>query len=321
MKDFLKKIKKDDITFLLALGVFVVVGIFRYYDENMLYHVAPWPILQSVGFNKLAMMVLVGSMFLFYLISIIKVKNEDKKMIYYLSAFLSVFLVPLFSTVEYLGTMDMYAWMILFWIVLSFSFDKMVWLSIPLAFIMMFISPMSVFNCGVLVLVLSLFKKNSLFICNIIAEVVAVILSISMYGLNTDAQYVLSITKFFAMSIMHIPYLIIAFVFFSGLIKKASGKKKIVWTCFVLGALPSILVNFYIGDYTRTILYTFMYFIVGVMFFMMCGDSLVISQMNETKEKVKEWVPIPVVLVAYPLLFVTFWIAGPVVLFTEVFTG
>ena len=321
MKDFLKKIKKDDITFLLALGVFVIVGIFRYYDENMLYHIAPWPILQSVGFNKFAMMVLVGSMFLFYLISIIKVNKENKKMIYYLSAFLSVFLVPLFSTVEYFGTMDMYAWMILFWIVISFTFDKLAWISVPLSFLMLFISPMSVFNCGVLVLVLSLFKKNSLLICNIIAEIVAVVFSISMYGLNTDAQHVLSIAKFFAMSIMHVPYLIIAFIFFGGIIKKATGNKKIVWTCFVLGALPSILVNFYIGDYARTILYTFMYFILGVMYFIVRGDSLAVSLMSETKEKVKEWVPIPAVLVAYPLLFVTFWIAGPVVLFTEVFTG
>lgn len=329
MKEFIKNNKKNDITFLITLGVLVIISIFRFYDEEMKYHEAPWSILQNLTINKLAIVALVGSMFVFFFICIIKSKKEDKKTMYYLCTFLTVFMVPMFSTYEYLGTMDMYAWIVMFLITICFVLGKVVWLSIPLSFLMLLISPMSAFNCGILVIILSFYKmineskKSYILLClfNIVVEIGAVVISIYKYGLHTDPQYILSMNKFLVFGFMLLPYLLIAGVFFVGLIKKSVGKDIATWLCFVVGAVPSIVVNVYIGDYTRAILYTFIYFIVGVMCFIARQDSTVIEQMNKTKEVVKCWVPIPAVLVAYPLLFITFWIAGPIVLFTEVFTG
>ena len=35
-----------------------------------------------------------------------------------------------------------------------------------------------------------------------------------------------------------------------------------------------------------------------------------ISQLQETKDKVKEYLPIPEVFILYPLIFITFWMMG-----------
>lgn len=318
MNGLLNKIDKRDVGFLGILALYAIVIVFRFFDRGLIYHAARFSVMQNYNFSLLVIFGYFVMLFLLYFVCLNKVDVKNKKNTYYLIMFSTVFMLPMFLNVNYFGTMDVYAWILLMTQLVCLVLCKMEWMTIPLAFLMTYISPITFFYCETIVLFLLLNKylkqknkKYLVFFCiNSFIGIVSFCVSKMQNTLPTDVQMNLSLKQFALMIICLSPYLYWGFLF----LKKMSAK-----LFMVVGALPSIVINIYLHDYARAIFYVFTYFIIIVMCLVVLKDEETIIQLESTKTEIKKWIPLPILVIVYPLLFMTFWIAGPLALMAENF--
>lgn len=286
MKKIFKTYEKTNVSYFIGLFVFVAAAFFRFYDRKLWKHQATFDFMKNEQFALVAIGVYFAVCMLFLGVCIRKTAEDEKKMMRYLAAFMSVFAFPIFLPKYYFGSLDMYAWMLV------------------------------IMCCTFLVLGRRILSLITAGLCDLM-----VIFSIYQNGWNPDVREVMSLQQFLAAIVLLSPYLFIAWDFFRGVQRKQEQKSRIIlWILFLLG-IPNAVMQTVMGDYARAIVYTFMYYILIVMTMMALQHQPVVAQMRETKDKLKQMVPIPSVVIAYPLLIMTFWIAGPITLFTEVFTG
>lgn len=327
MNSMLSKIEKKDIIFLGVLALFAVVSVFRFFDRVLITHSFPFGIMKQYEFAKIVTVLYGISMFVFYYICLMKCQLNNKKNMYYMIMFISVFTFPMFLNQNYFGTLDVYAWIILFSEVICIVLNKFEWISIVFTFVMTIISPVTFFYCECIALVLFLYqyiqkkKKKYLFIflVNSLIGIAGFVIKFLQNSLIKDTQVNLSLTQFMAMLLCMSPYVYFAFEFFKGLFKNCEKNKWMLWGSIILGVLPSVVINLYIQDFARVIFYVFTYFIAIVMSLIVMNDIDVILQIEIVKEKIKKWIPLPIIFIVYPLLFMTFWIAGPLEVMVENF--
>ncbi len=72
----------------------------------------------------------------------------------------------------------------------------------------------------------------------------------------------------------------------------------------VATVLPEMILKV---DYGRYMFRIFYYYISMVMMFMAMGDTVVADQVEETKEDVKGKVPVPMVVLLYPMFLTPFY--------------
>lgn len=126
---------------------------------------------------------------------------------------------------------------------------------------------------------------------------------------EAEARYhVLNRTEFPAFLVLYAPYLPIVTHFFKGLFQRSEdGKSKWVHAAFLLGActiLPQYLLKVDFGRYAFT---TFTYYIVMIMMFMVMKDECVAVQLDATKEKIKATIPVPWIVLLYPMFLMPFY--------------
>lgn len=318
MRSLFSKIEKKDITFLGVLALFTLVVVFRFFDRGLVYHAARFSIMQNYNFSMLVITGYFFTLFLVYFLCLNKVQTENKKNIYYLIMFSAVFSLPMFLNINYFGTMDVYVWILVLIQMLFLIIGKVEWLSVPLVFLITYISPLSFFYCETIVLFLFLNKyykqKNRrylvLFCINSLIGLIVFFVAKYQENLLIDAQMNLTLKQFLLMILCFSPYLYLAFVFLK--------KLKMKWF-MIIGVLPSVVINLYLQDFSRAVFYVFAYFIFVVLCLVVLEDENTISQLEATKTKVKEWIPLPILVIVYPLLFMTFWVAGPLALMNENF--
>ena len=319
------KVIKQDIWFLLALAFCALASASRFYDEKLNAHTVSFEILKSEQINLIAMLVYYILQLLFCFVC--SVVSENKKNVYYLAAFLSVFTFPMFWSASYFGTMDMYGWMMAFLCGCLIVLGKAEWLVAPLCFFMTLLCPMAIYTCGCMILVLlvykALWKKKKRYVLWAVFSGISIWAGKMQAGVlgNTDidAQDEVVFSKFILMLICMSPYLLIALLFLVGLIRKNAWNKKIATLILGLGVFPSAVVYIQAEDYGRAVFYVFTYFIFITITLLSMQDNEILAQLEETKDKIKEYFPIPVLIIAYPLLFMSLWIAGAYVPLKETF--
>lgn len=126
---------------------------------------------------------------------------------------------------------------------------------------------------------------------------------------EAEARYhALNRTEFPAFLVLYAPYLPIVIHFFKGLFQRSEdGKSKWGHAAFLLGActiLPQYLLKVDFGRYAFT---TFTYYIVMVMMFMVMKDECVAVQLDTTKEKIKATIPVPWIVLLYPMFLMPFY--------------
>ncbi len=140
---------------------------------------------------------------------------------------------------------------------------------------------------------------------------------------ESEARYhILNWTEFPAFLLLYAPYLPIVWHFFKGLFLREKGSrffeknaleggskscKQLAHLAFLLGActiLPQYLLKVDYGRYAFT---TFTYYIVILMVYILFGDEDVASQLDSTKEKIKATIPVPWVVLLYPMFLMPFY--------------
>lgn len=319
--------EKSDIKFLAALVFFALASLSRFFDEKLNFHIAFSSFMQKyeIAFGVMLFYFLV--LFVFYYICMANCEVKNKKTIYYLIAFYSTFAFPMFLSADYFGAMDVYAW-ILTWIgAISFVKGKAEWITVPICLCMAVLSPMSVLTGGCICIAIHMYKfmtqkGNRYLVYSItcfIMCIAGVLITRYLGVFASDAQDVLSLERFIVMVIFMSPYFYIAATFFYGIIKRVDVKTKAGIVFVILGAVPSAGIYIYLQDYARAFFHMFTYFILTVVILFAAKDMHIIEQMDRTKELIKKWFPVPVLILVVPFLFMTLWIIGEQVLMTEIF--
>ena len=126
---------------------------------------------------------------------------------------------------------------------------------------------------------------------------------------DSEARYrELNRSEFPAFLLLYSPYLLIFIHYFKHLFGRASSaKQKWNYAAFLLGALTILPQYILKVDYGRYAFTTFTYYIVMLMLFMVMGDQAVAQQLEATKRKIKDTIPVPWVVLLYPMFLMPFY--------------
>lgn len=329
MKKLIKKINKKDVSFIFALALFAALAIIRCFDYTLAYHVTIFSIMQNYKFAILVTLGYFVVLFFMYLTCIAYCDEKQKRNLHYLIAFLSIFSFTMFLPAAYFGTTDVYAWLLAFFMGTLLVMEKGEWMTIPLSVVLTILSPTSIFICSCLIIVILLYKffaKNDkkyliYALLNGIASVLGVLVVIVHSSIEIDIQNHISFKQFLVVLVMLSPYLYIALSFFAGVFKRLNDRKTKGFLFVILGVIPSVVINLNIKDYTRALYYVFFYFISIIMFLVAMKDEDVSTELEVTKNKLTDYLPIPAILIAYPLVIITIWISGFQFLLEETLLG
>jgi len=321
------KLYKKDIVFLLALVFFALASFSRFFDEKLHSHTALFPWMKEYDAVIVSTVVYFIIIFVLFVVCIACCREKYKSNIYYLVCFYSTFAFPMFLSADYFGCTDIYAWMLTWIGGILLVTKRFEWMLILISFCIALISPISVFSgvCIILAILIYRFfaKKENRYlgysIASFVAACIGFMVAKMLGGFDLDAQQVLSLERFAVMVIFMSPYLYIAMKFFGNLVHKAESKQKWGIVCWIIGILPSSIVCIYLQDYARAFFHVFSYFILSVIIHIASGEEPVEEQLENVKEKIKEWSPIPILIIAIPFLFMTLWISGQQFLLTEIF--
>ncbi len=107
--------------------------------------------------------------------------------------------------------------------------------------------------------------------------------------------------------LLFFPYLVIGLSFFKKLISNKDRLHRFVYLVLFAGVatvLPEMLLKV---DYGRYMFRIFYYYISMVMVFIAMGDTTVADQLEETKEGIKRKIPVPLVVLFYPMFLTPFF--------------
>lgn len=124
----------------------------------------------------------------------------------------------------------------------------------------------------------------------------------------SEARYhKLNRSEFPAFLLLYSPYFFIALHFFGNLLRGKSGVQRWYLPAYFLGAftiLPQYLLKVDFGRYAFT---TFSYYIIMTVTLIVMGEKTVAVQLQHTKEKIKETIPVPLVVLLYPMFLMPFY--------------
>ena len=315
MKD---KLQKKDMTFLLALAGFGFLCVLRYYNENMMQHL--WA-LSILGNRR----IIQGMTAVFFLIligvagqALRKVSKENRSGIYYMATLLAVCLMPMFICDSYMGSPDLYAWVIILLCIVVLLNERCDGIVLPGILLAAYICPMIVFSGGALLFAAVLAKgmcednkRNMVQAAGmVVMAFVAFVLAKETYGFAADVQGRISGKRFLVIVLLFLPYTYAIFQFFASLIKEQTdGRHRLAYLLCGLGSVPGFLLWAYLGDYCRAVIYAFVYYLL-LLLILYCQDLAFQTSWNTFRLWIKEKVVLEPVVVIYPLIILTFWMVS-----------
>ncbi|MBD8915578.1 MAG: hypothetical protein EGR77_06250 [Pseudobutyrivibrio sp.] len=315
MKD---KLQKKDMTFLLALAGFGFLCVLRYYNENMMQHL--WA-LSILGNRR----IIQGMTAVFFLIligvagqALRKVSKENRSGIYYMATLLAVCLMPMFICDSYMGSPDLYAWVIILLCIVALLDGRCDGIVLPGILLAAYICPMIVFSGGALLFAAVLAKgmcednkRNMVRAAGmVVMAFVAFVLAKETYGFATDVQGRISGKRFLVIVLLFLPYIYAIFQFFASLInEQTDGRHRLAYLLCGLGSVPGFLLWAYLGDYCRAVIYAFVYYLL-LLLILYCQDLAFQTSWNTFRLWIKEKVVLEPVVVIYPLIILTFWMVS-----------
>ena len=329
MRGFGLEIEKNDKEFLTVLAFFAVLCMSRFYDHALYSHPAPFSILQSYYVVVLATAVYYAALFVFYIVCVGKTLRFNKKLMYYLVALCSVFTFPMFLQANYFGSMDVYAWFFTLMGICLIVLEHGEWLVVLYGLLSACICPMFVFGGGCLLLVFLFYQRcikeekkyGCMLLAFILAEAVGFLVSYVRGSFSMDVQMTVSLRNFVLMMVLMSPYLLMSIIYFQNLLRGAKKRMKMAYTVIFAGGIPSAAMYALRGDFARAFFYVFAYYVVTLLVLMAMRDEGAESGLMVLKNKILQWVPIPAIVVVYPILFMTLWISGAHELIVETVLG
>lgn len=312
MKDILKK---SDKMFLLALAGFGFLCVMRYYNGNMMQHLWALSILGNrriiQGTTAVVFLILIGVAGQ----ALRKVSKENRSGIYYMATLLAVFLMPMFICDSYMGSPDLYAWIIILLCIVALFDGRCDGIVLPGILLAAYICPMIVFSGGAILFIAMLAKglrednkRNVVQAAGmVVMALVAFVLAKGTYGFAADVQGRISGKRFLVIVLLFLPYIYAILKFFVSLIKEQTdGKSRLAYFLCGLGATPGFLLWAYLGDYCRAVIYAFAYYLL-LLLILYCQDVDFQTSWNTFRLWIKEKVVLEPVVVIYPLIILTFW--------------
>ena len=312
MRDILKK---SDKMFLLALAGFGFLCVMRYYNGNMMQHL--WA-LSILGNRR----IIQGMTAVFFLIligvagqALRKVSKENRSGIYYMATLLAIFLMPMFICDSYMGSPDLYAWVIILLCIVALLDGRCDGIVLPGILLAAYVCPMIVFSGGAILFIAMLAKglrednkRNVVQAAGmVVMALVAFVLAKGTYGFAADVQGRISGKRFLVIVLLFLPYIYAILKFFVSLIKEQTdGKSRLAYFLCGLGATPGFLLWAYLGDYCRAVIYAFAYYLL-LLLILYCQDVDFQTSWNTFRLWIKEKVVLEPVVVIYPLIILTFW--------------
>lgn len=305
-------------TFLLALAGFGFLCVLRYYNENMMQHL--WA-LSILGNRR----IIQGMTAVFFLIligvagqALRKVSKENRSGIYYMATLLAVCLMPMFICDSYMGSPDLYAWVIILICIAAFLNGRCDGIILPGILLAAYICPMIVFSGGALlfaaVLAKGMWEDNKRNMVQaagmVVMAFVAFVLAKETYGFAADVQGRISGKRFLVIVLLFLPYIYGILKFFVVLIKEQTdGRHRLAYLLCGLGSVPGFLLWAYLGDYCRAVIYAFVYYLL-LLLILYCQELAFQTSWNTFRLWIKEKVVLEPVVVIYPLIILTFWMVS-----------
>ena len=315
MKD---KLQKKDMTFLLALAGFGFLCVLRYYNENMMQHL--WAL--SILGNRRIIQVMTAVFFLILIgvagQALRKVSKENRSGIYYMATLLAVCLMPMFICDSYMGSPDLYAWVIILLCIVALLDGRCDGIVLPGILLAAYTCPMIVFSGGALLFAAVLAKgmcednkRNMVQAAGmVVMALVAFVLAKGTYGFAADVQGRISGKRFLVIVLLFLPYIYAIFQFFASLInEQTDGRHRLAYLLCGLGSVPGFLLWAYLGDYCRAVIYAFVYYLL-LLLILYCQDLAFQTSWNTFRLWIKEKVVLEPVVVIYPLIILTFWMVS-----------
>lgn len=304
--------------FLLALAGFGFLCVMRYYNGNMMQHL--WA-LSILGNRR----IIQGMTAVFFLIligvagqALRKVSKENRSGIYYMATLLAVCLMPMFICDSYMGSPDLYAWVIILLCIVALLDGRCDGIVLPGILLAAYICPMIVFSGGALLFAAVLAKgmcednkRNMVLAAGmVIMALVAFVLARGTYGFAADVQGRISGKRFLVIILLFLPYIYAIFKFFVALIKEQMDRRhRLAYLLCGLGAVPGFMLWAYLGDYCRAVIYAFVYYLL-LLLILYCQDLAFQTSWNTFRLWIKEKVVLEPVVVIYPLIILTFWMVS-----------
>lgn len=305
-------------TFLLALAGFGFLCVLRYYNENMMQHL--WA-LSILGNRR----IIQGMTAVFFLIligvagqALRKVSKENRSGIYYMATLLAVCLMPMFICDSYMGSPDLYAWVIILLCIVALLDGRCDGIVLPGILLAAYTCPMIVFSGGALLFAAVLAKgmcednkRNMVQAAGmVVMALVAFVLAKGTYGFAADVQGRISGKRFLVIVLLFLPYIYAIFQFFASLInEQTDGRHRLAYLLCGLGSVPGFLLWAYLGDYCRAVIYAFVYYLL-LLLILYCQDLAFQTSWNTFRLWIKEKVVLEPVVVIYPLIILTFWMVS-----------
>lgn len=300
----LKEQKKEDNKFLFCLGMFALVSFILY---------APNESRNILGY-KTAVIVYVAYILTFLLLyrSILaKARATMNKTLRYLMVFMSIFAFSFFLNVEKFGGADIYQLILLCSCLSVLLYGRREWLIVPLTAVAVGMGVGYIFLYGSIVPVLLLYKYFARTDVGrrkyLLLSVLTVAVSIFMFFLCGGFKYFAEVTLFCnfrrlgVFVLCFIPYLVMAFSFFRGLIRD-SQKKTWGWI-LCLGGITSIPLLALKNQGGSCVFSVFLFYALVIGMLLAMGDLDAIRQMERLKTTLQRREPIGVFVLAYPVLF------------------
>lgn len=244
-----------------------------------------------------------------------KVSKENRSGIYYMATLLAVFLMPMFICDSYMGSPDLYAWIIILLCIVALFDGRCDGIVLPGILLAAYICPMIVFSGGAILFIAMLAKglrednkRNVVQAAGmVVMALVAFVLAKGTYGFAADVQGRISGKRFLVIVLLFLPYIYAILKFFVSLIKEQTdGKSRLAYFLCGLGATPGFLLWAYLGDYCRAVIYAFAYYLL-LLLILYCQDVDFQTSWNTFRLWIKEKVVLEPVVVIYPLIILTFW--------------
>ncbi len=300
----LKERKIENDKFLFWLGMFALVSFVLY---------APNESKGILGYRTavIVYVVYVLAFLLLYRSILTKVRTTMNKTLRYLFVFLSVFVFSFVLTVEKFGGTDVYQLVLLCGCLSVLLYEKREWLIIPLTALSMGMGVGYLFLYGNIVPVLLLYRyftrtdvrrRKYLWLFTLTVAV-----SVFMFFFHGGFRYFAELTLFSnfrrlgAFVFCFIPYLMMAFSFFRGLIRES--RKKICGWILCLGGITSLPMLVLKNQGGSCVFAIFLFYALTIGMLLAMGDLDVIREMKRLKKTLQKWEPIGVFVLVYPVLF------------------
>lgn len=325
----MRKLNQNDRGFIIVFLCVSFIAAARFFDHTLLFHSAPMGIMQNYTFSQAVVSVYFLILFLFFGICLKRTASELQKTVYYVIALASVVAVPMYLNVNYFGTMDVYAWGILLVSIIFLLFGKAEWIAVPLSLVATCICPMGIFY---VICPMAGFLGYRMFLSGKrkygIYAVLAVILGCAGVGVTrilkffmTDAQSTVSWHQFVLILLLLSPYAFLLFWMWERQLTGEAPERIKAYLCLIFGGVPGLAVTLYVQDYARFFFVWFFYYTLVVLFLLADHDAKIQDVLGRAKEGIRKWLPVPAMLVIYPLIPFTLWVYGPLELLAETLLG